>query len=323
MGRGLNTVFGIRQEAAYGTYLAPNRFFEINSESLRREQAVLQSNSLRAVGRYPRQRGAVSTRGAAGDVTMELATTGMGLIWANLLGGTPTVAQQGGTIAYLQTHTLGELSSKSLTLQKQIEESVGDFKAFSYPGSKILSATFRAAVDEISQVVLSFDCRDEVDSESAVSASYGTRKVFTFKHGTVKVDGSAVGNVTSAEATITNNLKTDSYYLGSDGRKGEQKDDDFPDMGGTLTAEFEDKTVFYDRFKNDTSADLILQWEGDTIASTYKELLRLTFTDVRFTGETPTAEGPGVIATDIPWTAHYDGSAQPVTIEYMSTDTAV
>lgn len=322
MGRGLNTQLSIVAESTFGTYAAPSRHYEIDSESLGREKTILQSNSLRASGRYPKRRGIESARGASGDITMEIAKTNMGLWWAHALGGTPVVAQQGATIAYKQTHKFGTLNGKSLTIQKAIEESAGDFKAFSYLGSKILTMTVRCAVDSIATVTFGIDARDEVDNQAQVAASYPAREVYSFMDAAVKVEGAAVGAVTSAEFTITNNLKTDSYYLGSNGLKAEQKDNDFPLIEGTLGVEFEDKTVFYDRFRDDSSAELIIELVGNNIASTYDETLRFTFSDIRFTGETPKAEGPGVIETNVGFEGNYNGTEEPLILEYISTDTA-
>lgn len=323
MGRGLNTRLAAAAEGTWGTYQTPSRHYEINSETLEAEYGVVRSDSLRASGRYPRQRGKRSMIGAGGGIEMELATSNMGLWWANTLGGTPVVAQQGATAAYKQTHKFGSLNGKSLTIQKGIEESAGDYKPFSYIGSKILSMNVKVSVEGLAVVTFTIDAKEEVDSEAIVAASYPVRNVYSFMDAAVKVDGAAVGAVTDADFTITNNLKTDSRYLGSDGRKAQQTDDDFPSMEGTLGVEFEDKTVFYDRFADDASAELIIELVGEVIEAPYSETFRVTFSDIRFTGETPKASGPGVIQTSVPFEGSYNGTDEPLILEYISTDTAI
>lgn len=266
----------------------------------------------------------MSARMGSGDIVMEVANKGFGRWFKHLLGGTATIAQQAATAAYLQTHTLGTLAGKSMTVQKGIEEADGTVKPFTFHGCKILSGVFSITVDQILQLTVSLDAEDVDTSTGLASASYASGlKQFHFKQGTLKVAGSSVASVLSAEVGITNNLKTDRFYLGSAGLKKEPQDNDFPEIAGTLSAEFIDQTVFYDRFVSDASVALVLEFVGDNIASTYDELVRITVPEIRFEGETPKVGGPDVVVMDVPWSGHYDGTNAGVKVEYMSTDTAV
>lgn len=324
MGRGLNTQFGTAEETTYGTPVTVDRFHPILSESLERAQTTLQSQGLRAGARNPRRRGIVSARMGNGDVSLEVATKGFGRFFKHLLGGTPTIAQQAATTAYLQTHQMGTLAGKSLTLQKGIEEADGVVKPFTFHGCKLLSGTFGIGVDQILNLTLTTDAEDVDTTTALATASYdASPKYLQFMQGTLKVAGSSVASVLGAEVTVNNSLKTDRFYLGSAGLKAEPQDNDFPEIVGSLNAEFVSQAAFYDRFVSDAAVSLILEFEGDTIASTYKELLRITVPEIRFEGETPKVGGPDVVVMDVPWTGHYDGTNAGVKIEYMSTDTAV
>lgn len=323
---GLNTAFGIAQESTYGTPVVVSRFYEILSESLERRNRTLVSNGLRAQTRNLRRgtRRVISGRDAGGDVTMEVPTTTAGIWFKNILGGTPTVVQQGASAAYLHTYAMGSLEGLSLTAQKSLRDAGGtEVETFTYHGAKVTAAEFSISVDQILQMAVSLDCEDVDTSTAAAAASYTANKLFHFAQGELRVDGSAVASVTGATARVENALKTDRYYIGSDGLKKEPTDNDFPTVGGSLTAEFLSPATFYDRFAADNGAALVLEFVGDNIASTYDEMLRITVPDVRFTGGTPTVGGADVISQTVPYEGTSIGSTAGVTIEYQTTDTAV
>lgn len=324
MGIGLVTQFGIAEESTFGTAVTVDKFHEIQRETLKRNPPNrVPTAGLRAGGVNVMRAGPVPTQSAAGDVEMLVQTTGMGRYFKQLVGGTPTNAQQGGTPAYLETFNLGTLAAKSLTLQKGIEEAAGTVRPFTYPGSKLLSGTFACAIDEALRLTMTFDCRKEETSTSLATASYSTPKFFHFGQANLKFAGSAVASVTAADLTIARNLKTDSFYFNAGGLKGEQRENDFPAVTGNVTAEFTDRTAFYDRFAADTAFALVLEFTGDVISGIYSELLRITVPEVRLIGETPSADGPDVVTTTCPWEAFYDGTNAGVKIEYVTTDTSI
>ncbi len=322
---GTQIYFGTAEETTYGTPVVVNRFYEVLSETMGRNNNILTSNGLRGGTRNLRRgsRRVVSSRDATGNVVMEVPTTTFGRWLKQLLGGTPTIAQQGGTTAYLHTYSMGDMTGKSQTLQKQLRRADGTtVEDFTIHGAKTMSGEFTIGVDQILQSSFAMDGEDIDTSTAGAAASYTNVKLFHFKQGALKVAGSTVTNGLSAGVTITNALKTDRYYLGSAGLKKEPVDNDFPTVTGTLSAEFDSAATFYDRYAADSSAELILEFVGDVIASTYYETFRITVPDVRFTGGTPTVGGPDVVVNDVPFEGQYDGTNAGVKIEYMTTDTA-
>lgn len=324
-GSGLNTQFGFVAETVYGTPVTVTRFQEILSESLERKNQTITSNGLRNATRNLRRgsRRVLTASDGSGDVNFEVATTGFGLLFNHMLGGTSSCVQQAATTAWLQTHSLGDLGGKSLTLQKGVAQTDGTVKPFTFHGSKVTGWEFSISVDQILQLSASFDAEDVDTTTALATASYAASNLFHFKQGTLSVGGSAVAQVTDASVTGTNNLKTDRYYLGSAGLKKEPIDNDYPEIGGTLTAEFVDLTTFHDRFVADTAAALVLEFTGALIAATHYEKLTITIPQVRFEGETPKVGGPEVIVQNVPFVGLYDGSAAGITIAYMSTDVAI
>lgn len=327
-GIGRNVVFGHGEETTWNTPVVVNRFHEILSESLTRNQETLTSNGMIGGSGTARRlrrgsRRAQTTRDGIGSVTMEVPTIGFGRLVRHALGGTPTIVQQGATTAYLQTHTMGVLPP-GLTLQKQIrDEADAEVESFTFSGARVVSVNFSIGVGGILQAEIAFDAADVVTATAAAAVSLGNVKIFHWKQGTLRVGGATVALVSQANAQVTNPLKTDRHHLGSSGVKKQQLPNDFPTVGGSLSAEFDSPATFYDRFTGDTPAALILEFLGDTIAAPYVETFRITIPEVRFTGGMPTVSGPDVIVTDVGYQGFWNGSSADVTVEIMSTDTAI
>ena len=319
------SAIGIAEEVTYGTAVAPARWYGYLSESLEKRKATLQADTLRAGNRNLR-RGAhrvFTTRDAGGDISMPFAVSGMGLLLKHMLGSTPTTVQQAATAAYLQTHALGNLQGKSLTVQKLVRDTTNSLiTRYTYPGSKIAGWGISVDTGGFAQLRLTVDARDEESTTAAGTPSYSNADLLHFQQASLTVGGSPVANALSAEVNGTNNLKTDRYFLGNAGLKGEPIDSGYPDVSGTFSAEFESADALYTAFAADTAVALVLTFQADVIASTYYEKLVLTIPQVRLEGETPKAGGPDVLVRSIPFTALYDGSAAGITAEYTSVDTA-
>lgn len=312
---GSNTCLATAEEVTYGTPVAMTRWYEFLSESLERNNNIITSNGIRcASGRNLRRgsRRVISSRSGGGDVTLEVATTGFGRWFKHLLGGTPVITGSG---PYTHTYPLGDLSGKSLCMQKVLRDSAStEIEAFNFHGCKVLSGEFSISVDQILQLALSIDAEDVDTTTAGAAASYTNPTLFNFMGGTLNVGGSPVASVTDASVKVTNNLKTDRYYLGSAGLKAEPIDNDFPTVDGSLSAEFISSATFYDRFAADTAAALSLVFTSGTSS------LTIAVPEVRFTGGTPTVGGPDVVVTDVPFEGQYDGTNAGITITYVTAD---
>lgn len=323
---GLTTRLCTGVESTYGTVdLTSPRFLEFDSESLERKNEIMRSNALGSGSLHLRRgsRSVVAARQVAGDITMEVVTNGMGRLIRNLLGGTPTIAQQGGTTAYLQTHTLGSLLGKSLTIQKQLrDESDVVVAAFTHHGCKFVSGDFKIDKKGKLMLTLTVDGEDVDTVTAAASPSLTPTKVFHFRQGSLTIGGVAAATVQSANVKVDRKLDTDRFFLGNTGVKKEPLVNDFPDVTGALSAEFTDLT-YYNLFANDTAAALVLDFTGDVISGIYNEKLTITVPEIRLTGEAPKVGGPGLVIVNHPWEAQWDGSSADLTLAYTSTDTAI
>lgn len=316
---GSNTCLATSEETTFGTpVLPPTRWYEFLSENLERRNNIITSNGIRCGSSRNLRRGSrrvISSHDAGGSITMEVATTGFSRWFKHLLGGTPVVTGAG---PYTHTHALGDLTGKSLTIQKVLRDTAStEIEAFNFHGCKILSGEFSISVDQILQLAVEIDAEDVDTTTAGAAASYTNPVLFNFQGGVLNVGGSPVAQVTDASIKITNNLKTDRYYLGSAGLKAEPIDNDFPTVEGSLSAEFISSATFYDRFAADSAAALSLVFTSGTSS------LTISVPEVRFTGGTPTVGGPDVVVADVPFEGQYDGSAAGVSIVYVTGDAAV
>src|SRR5688500_12627417 len=315
---GSNTCFGTAEEVTYGTPVAMTRWYEFLSESLERRNNIITSNGIRCGGARNLRRGSrrvISSRDGGGSITMDGATTGFGRWVKHLLGGTPVITGAG---PYTHVYPLGDLSGKSMCVQKVLRDAAStEIEAFNFHGVKVLSGEFSISVGQILQLAVELDSEDVDTTTAGAAASYTNPTLFNFMGGTLNVGGSAVASVTDAKVKVTNNLKTDRYYLGSAGLKAEPIDQDFPTVEGSLSAEFISSATFYDRFAADSAAALSLVFVSGTSS------LTISVPEVRFTGGTPTVGGPDVIVADVPFEGQYDGTNAGISIVYVGPDAAV
>lgn len=323
---GLNSYLGCGEESTWNTGVTPDRFFEFVSEGLERNQKVIQSNGIRAGSRNLRRgaRRVLSARSGKGSIDLEVATTSFGRIFKHILGGTPTIAQQASTIAYLHTYAMGSLQGKGLTWQKVVRDSASNvITPLTFTGCKIASAEFSNSVDNMLMCKLDVIAADVLTSTSAASLSYpSVSKLFNFSQGVIKFNNVAVGNIKNWTCKIDNKLKDDRYFIGQAGVQAEPADAaDFPEVTGKLAIEFINQATAYDVFAADTGVSLDIIYTGANIASTYYETFQLTVPEIHLLGDTPKIGGPDLVTLDVGYEGASTGSSAGATISYMTTDT--
>ncbi len=329
VGVGGQTVIGTATETVYGTGVTVDRFLPFVSESLDTRTRVLTDESIRGANtgvHLPRgSRRRLTGEDGGGDITMTLTTTALGRFFNQLMGGTATVAQQGGTVAYLQTHAWASQAGKSMTIQKQIRDAANaEVESFTFNGAKVLSAGFSQSLDRIAQVVWGIDARQVLTSVAMATPTWpAVEKTFGFPDCTVKLAGASSTVLSDVSVSIARGLDTDKRFLGNAGLKNEPYDNAPPTISGSVTADFDSPATIYDRFKADTPLSFELIWERDTIAGAYKEKLSVLVPEVRFTGETPKVGSPEVVTVSGSFEGYWDGSASDVTVSYTSSDTAI
>src|SRR5215475_10011833 len=288
---GLSGQVGAVAESTYGTAVTTTRFYEFLSENFQFAPAWLDGQGLKAGQAYNRAtRTVVSQSDVNGDLTME-HTSGeaasaiadsMGFWWKYALGSaftTPVVVL--GT-AYAQTHTNGSKAGQFMTVQVGRPQISGvTVQPFTYTGVKITDWEFSCNDNQIAQLKLTFDGRNESTSIGLAAASYPTPNgLFSFANASVMTIGgtaTTTAGVTSIASGVSlgslvngvvitgsTPMKVDRYGLGNQGLKGEPIENAIPTITGSLTTEFFSRTELYDLFKAKTPTVMQLDFShGD------------------------------------------------------------
>lgn len=319
---GLAAQIGIAAETTWGTFVAPDHWYEFNEEDLSLSIERVESAGLRANNRVLRtDRWAAGQQRVEGSVTMDVPSKSFGLLAKHALGSASISTPSGATNTRLHTHTLGDPYGLGLTVQVGRPDSGGTVRAFSYAGAKISELTLSNSVDEILQAEIGLVAQSESTSEALATASYPSgNQLFIWTSGDIKIGGSTVGVVTDFEVTINNGLKDDRYFLGA-ATMSEPIIADMTTIEGTMTVEF-DSLTNYNRYVNGTLAAVSAKWTAATeIESGFSPYVEVLIDDARFDGATPNVGGPDVLTHELSFKGLYDGSNAPITINYQTDDT--
>lgn len=341
-GSGLDAQFGFVAESTWGTPVTVTKFLEFNSESLTNEPTFLEPTGLRVGTKHKRNsRVRISRRTITGDVSMEVPTKGMGLLWKHALGSGSgsTPAQIAATTAYRQIHTPGGLVGFGLTMQVGRPEPSGTVRPFTYAGCKISSWEFSLNDSEVPTVTFNVDGRSESTATALATASFiaGTT-VFDFSQATLTLGGTAatasgLTEVTGGTAATTiireftvsgeNPMANERFGLGNAGLKAEQLENDIATVTGTLTAEFS-KTEFYDIFTANTTQPMVLTLEGAAIGvSGENDTLQFLMPAVKLKASSPMVDGPDVVPMNVDFEAYSDETNPVIQIMVISAETTL
>lgn len=302
MSSGINASLGIATETSFNNYATPTRFYEFNSETLNHVKSVQVGTGMRAGGVLPRAtRRVVTTTGASGDFIMDLPTVGLDVVLLHALG-----AQSGNTF------TLGDQSSRSMTVQVGVPQYGGTITPKTITGAKITSFTLGVDNGGIATGSFSVDGANLTTAQTLATPSYSTNaSVFHFAQGAITIDGSPAANIRDFTLTVESPLNTDRYNLGAAGTKAAQVTNGYRNITGSMTAEFTDTTLLA-RVLNDASTAVALTFTGAGGAS-----LSISLACVKFDGDIPQVAGAETVDTQMSFTA-YDNGTAPLTVTYVA-----
>ena len=307
---------GLVKEVTYGTYVAPTRFIEFVSESMKQEIDRVESKAIRANSRVMRSDDwASGTKGVSGDVELELWNKSFGLIFELMIGGSAVTTTATGSM-YTHTFTPGDLASA--TIQAGVPDIGGTVRPFSYTGCMVNEWELSSTVGDPVMVKLGVVGQAETTAQSLASASYATGlELLTFVGGNLSIAGTGVP-VNKVTLKGNNGLATDRYFLGSANRS-QPLEADLREYSGDFEAEFTDLTA-YNRYVNGTEAALVLTFAG--VANPTHKLV--VTCNVRFDGETPTVGGTGIVTQPMSFKAVASSTdASALTLAYSTPDATV
>lgn len=317
---GLSAQLGTVDETVYGTPVTVDRFYEFRSESLKLNIEPVESKAIRAGQRVLRSdRWTQGKKSVGGDIVMELANKSFGRWFKHQFGGVASAQPDAGGAPTVWKHTFtpGDMPVGQ-TIQVGRTDVGGTIRPFTYHGCKVASWKLDCSVGEIALMTVSIIGEDEDTATGLAAVNYPATMVgMTFVNGTVTVAGTAM-DVASASVEGNNGLDANRYFMGSQLRKN-PLEAAMRTFTGKLDPEFESLTA-YNRFVTGTEAELVLLFQGATIATTYKFETKIT-ANIRFDGETPTVNGAEIIRQPLPFKVTDNGTLS-IKVEYQTTDTA-
>jgi hypothetical protein len=339
-GTGLDAQLGLASETTWGTPVTVTRFLEVNSVPMKFNPKFLEPTGLRPGMYFKRaSRVQVASSDVTGDVEVEHATKGMGLLWHHALASATTTTTVITGTAYKQIHTPGGYNGLGFTLQAGIPEPSGTVRAHTYAGCKVVGWEFSVKEQAIPTLKLTVDAKSESTATALATASYlsgstvfSFSQVTNFKLGgtpTTSAGETTIGSgVTIAtivkDFTLTGKtpLATDRYGLGNAGLKAEQiGPNGTPTITGKLTAEYS-KAEFYDVYKAGTTVALQLDLQGGIIGATASNyLLSIILPAIKFKSAPPMVNGPEIVQMAVDFEA-YTNEVDPVIQVKIQSDEA-
>jgi hypothetical protein len=315
---GLDAQLGLAEESTYGTYVAPARFLEFNTESMKLDIGRNSSMGRRAgqyIERSDHWRG--GKRQAKGAIEFDIGNRGFGLLLTKHLLGTVTTSASG--TGKKHSGSIGDLFGKSLTIQIGRPDIGGTVNPFSYLGCKIIDWEISSSPDGFATLKLgTIDARDETTAQALGSATAPAATEILHWSGAVITVGGSQLDASSVSFKGSNKSNVDRFLQNGTVLKKEPITNGFRDIGGAIQGEFENLTA-YNRFVNGTEASIVATW---TAVSTYDVALpyKLVITaNARFDGDTPNTDGEAVLLQSLPFKV-LDSGAASITIDYYTAD---
>lgn len=328
---GIGSQAGAKKESTWGTAVTPDVFYEYESESFNLDQTYYDGLGLRAGRTFaPQNRTKKTTRSAGGAINLPLPYKKSGFFFDQMVSGTITPVQQAATTAYLSTFGIGaSVPDKSATWQFNKPLSAGTDKAFTYPGSVLVGASFSVEVGGAVMASFTWASKDETTPDttpagaSLATATYVSNDdVWVHQDISLTYNGGAVAGITGVSWEWAQPFAADRFFLDGSGTRAKPIPNGLATVTGTLTGEWYD-TTFYSKFRDGAFASLVVQATGPTaIASTYYPTFKNTFSAIQIRGSSPNVSGPDLLDLSIPFVAKDDGTNAPWKVELTDTQSS-
>jgi hypothetical protein len=323
---GLAAQLGMVAESVYGTFVAPTRFLPFEKESLKLDIArdeldgsIGQTTSVARSDRW-----AAGVKDVKGNINLTVLTKGFGLVLQHMLGSNTISTPGGGTLSRDHTCVLADLVGKMLTIQVGRPDVGGTVRAFSYLGCKIESWELSNAIGKFLELNLNIDGRNEDTAQALATASYAASATALHWAGCALTIGGAAYNISDIKIKGNNGIEGKRYNMSGTNNtlKNQPIKEKLAEISGEIDSEFLDLTA-YTRFTAGTAAAIVATWQGSLIEGALYNQLVVTMPVCRFDGDTPNVDGAKRLGQKLPFKALNDGTQEPITIVYRTTDTAV
>ena len=231
--------FGYKSESVVGTAVVVDTFLPVLNADLSIDDGWMQPAGIRG-GRYTENPPHQGAKVVSGSVELEFPNISIAPLLKHLFGAVSTT----GAGPYTHTYTPGSALGDSMTAQIGIEDAGGTTRAFTVNGVKPDSWELAASVGEFATLSFDWTGKDATTATALATASYAaTLSPFTFVHGSITVNGSAVASANAVTLSCERGLKNDRHVLGSRLIR-EQLNVERYVFETEITADFDDLTLF-------------------------------------------------------------------------------
>jgi hypothetical protein len=332
-GLGSQAMFGL--ETTYGTAVTPTVALEPTSVGLELQVEHMMSEGLRSGLRVQRgDRTVVNRKGVEGSIEMDIVSNAQARWLIQAMGDSRALSSiktnPGAALVYLYTMQLGDPASLApMTIQTGVADVAGNLRRMDAVGCFITEFSLSNEIDGILTGSFTVNGRDYTPSASAVTTptyASGTEPL-VFTGGAVTLGGSTVP-VRSYEVSVTHGYDTERYQINSTSLKSRPIINAKDEITLTLEMEFGSEAPTWatddlvTKFRAGTKlTNVVGTWTGSTaIESTTMPYLKATVPQAIITAATPTIEGPEIIGLSVELMAMDDGTNQPLTLEYRSSE---
>jgi len=336
---GIYSTFGLKKEATFGTFAAPDYWLTYNSSTLANKKTALQGAALHGGIYNLANRRSIGKWTADGAVDLDIYDRGMSPLFTAMLGASTSALKSGGTTTvYQQVFTPADTTAQSYSLQLGVPTAVNSIQAFSYPGSKVTDWTFDVKAGDLAAFDVSFDSVKEDTTQSYTSPSYVLGDIFVAAQAQLLIGGTAsttAGLTTISGGTavpLTKSVSVKGKNVIDDGRyvlgslyKQEQLINGFRTVSADVELDFAGLTQCYNAFLADTPVCFQLVFTGVTIdtPNSLKATVTLIGSACFFDADTMPVPGPTIISEKATLNFLDDGTNNPVQIVTNTLDNAI
>jgi hypothetical protein len=321
---GLASQLIIAEEVTYGTFVTPTRSLELVSESMKTNIERIESKGLRA-GRRVVGKWLPGKTSSVGDIDLEVNGIGFGMLFKHCFG-TDTITGPTDTVKY--THTMSPTDLPvGLSMQIGKPSIDGTVQPFSYAGCRVNTWELSLKAGELLMLKASIVAQSEVSNSGSIPlAVYSDPAIhlLSFVGATVTCGGVEV-DLTDFTFKGDNKLDATRFKLRGAATIKQPLENSWRDYTGTLAADFE-SMVQYNHFIAGDELSVVATFVGALIPGGTTSTYGVTLTaNVRYDGDTPVVNGPGLLGLTIPVKVSASGStdAAAISLVYSTSDAAI
>lgn len=324
------TQLGVKAESTYGTPVVVDRFFPFIEWGLEPDYAVVAAaDELRAGSLVERvDQDDPYIKGAAGTISMYVPTKGFGIWNSHALGAVATSGPTDSNYTHSSTLSATGKYGKSMTAQVALPlNPAGTAQPATFHGVKLLSVEW--TMDEEGYLKASFDAdAEDVDTSTALATAAYTAissggSKFPWRLCSVTIDGSQV-NPKNWRVKVTWPMNVDRRFIRGSALKLEPAVSGKAVIDWDMEIEWSDLTQ-YNCVAASTMASrakqIVITCDGAVaLAGATTPQFKITIPAARFDKGLPTVSGDEPLMQSLSGIGLYDGSNEPITVAYRTTD---